>query len=147
MAKLALLCLLALGLLPFGCEQGGPVGGEVRYKYLTGMQDRLYFIIVRNEPADGQPSIVFDKTVDETIRQCFPAAGNLVIDDAAQEQIEAFYDHLYYMVSIHVTSGSRRYDQAFRTEREIFNKLQMGATVKVETEASDIGPKILRIIE
>lgn len=146
-AKLALLCIVALSLLPLGCKQGGPVEGEVRSKYVTGMQDRFYFIIVRNVPADGQPSIVFDKDADEAVRQCFPAAGSLVVDNATEEQIEAFYDRLYYMVSIYISSGSHYYYQAFRTEREIFNELQMGAKVKVETEASDIGPKILRIIE
>ena len=146
-AKLALLCLLALSLVPAGCAQGGPVEGEVEYKYVTGMQDRLYFIIVRNEPADGQPYIVFDKAVDEAIRQCFPAAGNLVVDDSTEEQIEVFYDRLYYMVTIHITSGSHYYNQAYRTERELFNEMQLGDTVTVDTEASDIGPKILRIVE
>lgn len=146
-AKLVLLCIVALTLLPLGCKQGGPVEGEVQYKYVTGMQDRLYFIIVRNEPADGQPSIVFDKAADEVIRQCFPAAGNLVVDNATEEQIEVFYDRLYYMVTLHITSGSHYYNQAYRTEREIFNELQIGAKVKVDTEASDIGPRILRIIE
>ena len=147
MAKLALLCLLALSLVPTGCAQGGPVEGEVQYKYVTGMQDRLYFIIVRNEPADGQPSIVFDKTVNEAIRQCFPAAGNLVVDNSTEEQIEAFYDRLYYVVTLHITSGSHYYNQAYRTDREIFNEMQIGAKVKVDTEASDIGPRILRIVE
>jgi hypothetical protein len=146
-AKLALLCLLALGLVPTGCSQGGEVEGEVRYKYVTGMQDRLYFIIVRNEPADGQPSIVFDKEADEAVRQCFPAAGNLVVDNSTAEQIEAFYDRLYYMVSIYISSGSHYYYQAFRTEREVFNEMQLGNSVRVDTEASDIGPKILRIVE
>lgn len=145
--KLAFLCLLAVGLLPSSCAQGGPVEGEVQYKYVTGMQGRLYFIIVRNVPTDGQPSIVFDKEADEAIRRCFPAAGNLVVDNATEEQIEEFYDRLYYMVTIHITSGSHYYNQAYRTEREIFNELQIGAKVKVDTEASDIGPKILRIVE
>ena len=149
-AKLALLCLLALSLVPTGCAQGGPVVGEVRYKYVTGMQDRGYFIIVRNEPADSQPSqpsIVFDKAADEAVRRCFPAAGNLVVDNATEEQIEAFYDRLYYVVTLHITSGNHYYNQAYRTEREIFNEMQLGDSVKVDTEASDIGPKILRIVE
>jgi hypothetical protein len=147
LAKLALLGLLALSLLQFGCVQGGEVSGEVRYKYVTGMQDRRYFIIVRNEPADGQPSIVLDKEAAAAIRQCFAAAGNLAVDNATEEQIEAFYDHLYYVVTIHITSGSHYYNQAYRTEREIFNEMQLGEKVKVDTEASDIGPKILRIME
>jgi len=149
-AKVALLCLLALSLLPSGCEQGGPVEGEVRYKYVTGMKGPLYFIIVRNEPADSQPSqpsIVFDKAADEAVRRCFPAAGNLVVDNSTEEQIEAFYDRLYYMVTLHITSGNHYYNQAYRTEREIFNELQLGAKVKVDTEASDIGPKILSIVD
>jgi hypothetical protein len=147
MAKLTLLCIVAVSLLPTSCAQGGPVEGEVRYKYVTGMQDRLYFIIVRNEPSDGQPSIVLDKAADESIRQCFPAAGNLVVDNSTEERIEAFYDRLYYMVSIYISSGSHYYYQAFRTEREDFNEMQLGDSVKVDTEASDIGPRILRIVE
>ena len=146
-AKLALLCLLALSLVPTGCTQGGEVEGEVRYKYVTGMQDRGYFIIVRNEPADSQPSIVLDEAADEAVRRCFPAAGNLVVDNATEEQIEAFYDRLYYVVTLHITSGNHYYNQAYRTEREIFNEMQLGDSVKVDTEASDIGPKILRIVE
>jgi hypothetical protein len=146
-AILALLCLLALSLLPLGCAQGGEVTGEVRYKYVTGMQDRSYFIIVRNEPADGPPSIVFDKEADEAVRRCFPATGSLVVDNATEKQIEAFYDRLYYVVSVYISSGSHYYYQAFRTEREIFNELEFGTAVKVDTEASDIGPKILSIVE
>ena len=146
-AKLALLCLLSLSLLPVGCAQGGEVEGEVRYKYVTGMQDRRYFIIIRNEPTDGQPAIVFDKDADEAVKRCFPSAGDLVVDNATEDQIEAFYDHLYYMVTLHITSGSHYYNQAYRTDREIFNEMQLGAKVKVDTEASDIGPKILRILE
>jgi hypothetical protein len=146
--KLALLCLLALSLLPLGgCSQGGVVEGEVRSKYVTGMQDRAYFIIVRNEPADGPPSIVFDKEADGAVRRCFPAAGSLVVDNATEEQIEAFYDRLYYVVSVYISSGSHYYYQAFRTEREIFNELEFGSAVKVDTEASDIGPKITRIAQ
>ena len=147
MAKLALLCLLALALVPTGCSQGGPVEGEVQYKYVTGMQDRRYFIIVRNEPADGQPSIVFHETAEEAVKLCFPAEGNLVVDNATEEQIEAFYDRLYYMVTLHISSGSHYYNQAYRTDRDIFNELQLGAKVKVDTEASDIGPKILSIVD
>jgi len=146
-AKLMLLCLLALSLVPIGCTQGGIVEGEVRSKYVTGMQDRGYFIIVRNEPADGQPSIVFDTSATEEIRQCFPAAGDLVVDNVTEERIEASYDRLYYMVSIYISSGSHYYYQAFRTEREDFNEMQLGDSVKVDTEASDIGPRILRIVE
>ncbi|MBN2099473.1 MAG: hypothetical protein JW753_07755 [Dehalococcoidia bacterium] len=130
-----------------GCTQGGVVEGEVRYKYVTGMQDRRYFIIVMNEPSDGQPSIVLDKEAPEAVRECFTAAGNLAVDNATEEQIEASYDHLYYVVTIHITSGSHYYNQAYRTEREIFNEMQLGDSVKVDTEASDIGPKILRIME
>ena len=146
--KVALLCLFALSLLPLGgCSQGGVVEGEVRSKYVTGMQDRSYFIIVRNVPADGPPSIVFDKAADEAVRRCFPAAGSLVVDNATEEQIEAFYDRLYYVVSVYISSGSHYYYQAFRTEREIFNELEFGSAVKIDTEASDIGPKILSIVE
>lgn len=145
--KLALLCLLAISLLPTGCSQGGIVEGEVRYKYVTGMQDRRYYFIVRNEPGDGQPSIILDKEADEAVRRCFPPSGNLVVDNATEQQIEAFYDHLYYMVTLHITSGSHYYNQAYRTNREIFNRMELGAKVKVDTEASDIGPRILRIIE
>jgi hypothetical protein len=146
-AKLVLLCLLALSLLPVSCAQGGEVEGEVLYKYVTGMQDRRYFVIVLNEPTDDQPSIVFDESASEEIKQCFPAAGNLAVDNATEDQIEEFYDRLYYVVTIHISSGSHYYNQAYRTEREIFNQLQLGARVKVETEASDIGPKILQIVE
>jgi hypothetical protein len=146
--KVALLCLFALSLLPLGgCSQGGVVEGEVLYKYVTGMQDRRYFIIVLNGPTDGQPSIVFDKSASEEIRQCFPPAGELMVNNAAEDQIESLYDHLYYVVTIHITSGSHYYNQAYRTEREIFNEMQLRDRVKVNTEASDIGPKILSIAE
>lgn len=145
--RVALLCLLALSLLQLGCSQGGIVEGQVQYKYITGMQDRRYFIIVRNDPSDGQPAIVFDKYAPAEVRQCFPAAGNIQVDNATESQIEAFYDRIYYIVTIHITSGSHRYYQAYRTEREIFNQMQLGSTVKVDTEPSDIGPKILSIVE
>jgi hypothetical protein len=145
--KLALLCLLALSLFPLSCSQGGPVEGEVQYKYVTGMQDRRYYIIVLNEPSDGQPSIVFDKDADEAVRKCFPSAGDLVVDNATEDQIEAFYDRLYYIVTLRITSGSHYYNQAYHTEREVFNEMQLGDSVKVVTEASDIGPKILRLVE
>jgi hypothetical protein len=145
--KLAFLCLLALSLLPTGCAQGGVVKGEVQYKYVTGMQDVRYFIIAINEPSDGQPSIALDKDTPEAVSERFPAAGNLEVDNATLEQIEAFYDRLYYVVTLHITSGSHYYNQAYRTEREIFNEMQLGDTVKVDTEASDIGPKILGFVE
>ena len=147
-AKLAFLCLLALSLLPLsGCAQGGVVEGEVRYKYVTGMQDRRYFIIVRNVPTDGDPSIVFDKDADDAVRRCFPASGNLLVDNATEDQIEAFYDHLYYVVTVHISSGSHYYNQAYRTEREIFNEMQLGEKVRIDTEASDIGPKIISLAD
>ncbi|MDM8000265.1 MAG: hypothetical protein QUS33_09760 [Dehalococcoidia bacterium] len=145
--KLALMCLLAISFLPAGCSQGGLVEGEVRYKYVTGMQDRRYYIIVRNEPGDGLPSIILDKEAPAEVRQCFAPQGNLIVDNATEDQIEVFYDRLYYMVTLHITSGSHYYNQAYRTERDIFNRMELGAKVKVDTEASDIGPRILRIIE
>jgi hypothetical protein len=148
-AKLAFLCLLALSLLPLGgCSQGGVVEGEVHYKYVTGMQDRRYFIIVLKGPSDGQPPLVFDTSANDAIRNSFKESDtNLVVDNATEEQIAASYDRIYYQVTIHITSGSHYYEQAYRTEREIFNEIQLGTAVKVDTEASDIGPKILRIVE
>ena len=147
--KLALLCLLALSLLPLGgCSQGGVVEGEVRYKYVTGMQDRRYFIIILNGPSDDQPPLVFDPSASDAIKNCFKESDtNLVVDNTTEEQLKALYKRLYYMVSIHITSGSHYYDQSFHAERATFNEMQLGTTVKVDTEASDIGPKILRIVE
>ena len=148
-AKLAFMCLLALSLLPLGgCSQGGVVEGEVRYKYVTGMQDRRYFIIILNGPSDDQPPLVFDPSASDAIKNCFKESDtNLVVDNTTEEQLKALYKRLYYMVSIHITSGSHYYDQSFHAERATFNEMQLGTTVKVDTEASDIGPKILRIVE
>jgi hypothetical protein len=146
-AKLVLLCLAGLGLLPCGCSQGGMEEGEVCYKMVNGMQDRRWFIIARNEAAGGQPRIVFDSTVEVGIRQCFPAAGDLVVDDAALERIDAAYDSLSYTVTLHLMSGEDyRYYQACRAERDIFNQLQVGDRVKVDTEPSDVGPLITAIV-
>lgn len=147
-AKLALLCLLALCLLPAGCAQGGEVEGKVCYKYVTGMQDRRYFIIIRNEPTDNQPSIVFDEYAPAEIRQCFqPPSGNLVVDNSTEQVIGVSYDRIYYIVTIHLTSGSHHYYQAYRTPRDIFNEMQLNQVVKVDTEASNIGPKITAVIQ
>jgi hypothetical protein len=146
-AKLVLLCLAALSLLPCGCSQGGIVEGEVTYKMVNGMQDRRWFIIVRNVPAEGQPSIVFDSTVEDGIRQCFPAAGDLVVDDPSLQRIDASYDQISYTVTLHLMSGEEyEYYQACRAERDIFNQLQVGDRVRVDTEPSDVGPLITAIV-
>jgi hypothetical protein len=115
---------------------------------VTGMQDRRYFIIILNGPSDDQPPLVFDPSASDAIKNCFKESDtNLVVDNTTEEQLKALYKRLYYMVSIHITSGSHYYDQVFHAERATFNEMQLGATVKVDTEASDIGPKILRIVE
>jgi len=147
-AKLMLLCLVALSLLPLGCSQGGIAEGEVRYKMVTGMKDRLYFIIVRNEPIDGQPSIVFNTDAEEAIKNCFPSTGNLTVDNSTEKQIEAFYTRIDYMVSIQLMSGQKdEYYQAFRADREDFNSMTIGSRVKVDTLPSSEGPRIVRIVE
>ncbi len=147
LVKPVLLCLAALCLLPCGCRQGGLVEGEVVHKSVSGMQDRRWFIIVRNDPGDGRPGIVFDSTVQEEVRQCFPAAGSLVVDDPALAQISASYDRISYMVTLHLMSGEDyTYYQACRAERDIFNRLQVGDRVKVDTEPSDVGPLITSIV-
>jgi hypothetical protein len=147
-AKLLLLSLMVLSVLPSGCSQGGILECEVHYKYVTGMKDLLYFIIVTNEPTDSQPSIVFDPTAEEEIKGSLPSAGNLVVDDSSATLIETSYTDVYYTVSIHVMSGNDyKYYLSCRTTREIFNDLTMGARMKVETEPSDVGPKIVRIVE
>lgn len=146
-AKLVLLCLAAIGLLPCGCSQGGIVEGEVVHKMVSGMQDRRWFIIARNESVDGQLRIVFDPAVEEAIRQSFPATGDLVVDDPALAQISAWYDSISYMVTLHLLSGDDyTYYQACRAERDVFNRLPMGDRVKVDTEPSDVGPLILAIV-
>jgi len=145
-AKLALLCLIALSLLPTGCSQGGIVEGEVRYKMVTGMKDRLYFIIVRNEPTE--PSIVFNADAEEEIKNCFPSTDNLTVDNSTEKQIEAFYTRIDYIVSIQLMSGEKdEYYQAFRADREDFNSMTIGSRVKVDTLPSSEGPRILRIVE
>jgi len=136
-----------LGVLPSGCSQGGIEEGEVRYKMVTGMKDVQYFIIVRNEPADGQPSIVFNADTEEEIKNCFSSTGNLTVDNSTEKQIEAFYTRIDYMVSIQLMSGEKDdYWQAFRADREDFNKLTIGSRVKVDTLPSDEGPRILGIL-
>lgn len=144
---LVLLCLAAAVFLPCGCSQGGIVEGEVVHKTVNGMQDRRWFIIVRNEPVEGRLGIVFDPTVEEGIRQCFPGAGDLVVDDPALDRIGASYDRISYTVTLHLVSGEDyTYYQACRAERDIFNRLQVGDRVKVDTEPSDVGPLILDIV-
>ncbi len=147
MAKLLLLSLVVLSIMPSGCSQGGIAEGEVRYKMVTGMKDVLYFIIVRNEPTDGEPSIVFNTDAEEAIKNCFPSTGNLTVDNSTEKQIEAFYTRIDYMVSIQLMSGEKDdYWQAFRADREDFNKLTIGSRVKVDTLPSDEGPRILGIL-
>ena len=146
-AKLALLCLAVLGSLFSSCSQGGVVEGEVRYKMVTGMQDRRYFIIVRSDPGNGPPGIVFEDTTEDIIRGCFPSTGDLVVDDATLGHIDALYDHICYMVTLHLLSGEQyTYYQACRTERDLFNQLKVGSRVKLDTEPSDVGPLITRIV-
>jgi hypothetical protein len=151
MAKALLLSLILLSVLPSGCTQGGILECKIHYKYVTGMKDRLYFIIVTNQPSDSQPSIVFDPTAEEEIKAALaalPSAGDLVVDDSSAALIEAFYTNVFYTVSIDVMSGNNhKYYQSCRTSREIFNELTIGARIKVETEPSDVGPKITRIVE
>jgi hypothetical protein len=147
MAKLLLLSLVVLSILPSGCSQGGIAEGEVRYKMITGMQDRLYFIVVRNEPTDGEPSIVFNTDAEEAIKNCFPSMGNLTVDNSTEKQIEAFYTRIDYLVTIQLMSGEKNdYCQAFRADREDFNKLTIGSRVKVDTLPSDEGPRIVGIV-
>jgi hypothetical protein len=146
MAKALLLSLILLSVLPSGCTQGGILECKIHYKYVTGMKDRLYFIIVTNNPTE--PSIEFDPTAEEEIRAALPSAGDLVVDDSSAALIEAFYTNVFYTVSIDVMSGNNhKYYQSCRTSREIFNELTIGARIKVETEPSDVGPKITRIVE
>jgi hypothetical protein len=146
-AKLLFLSFVVLGLLPSGCSQGGIAEGEVRYKMITGMKDVLYFIIVRNEPADGQPSIVFNADTEEEIKNCFPSTGNLTVDNSTEKQIDAFYTRIDYMVTIQLMSGEKDdYSQAFRADREDFNKLTIGSRVKVDTLPSSEGPRIVGIV-
>jgi hypothetical protein len=148
LTKFLLLSLMVLGVLPSGCSQGGILECEIHYKYVTGMKDRLYSIIVTNEPADSQPSIVFDPTAEEEIKESLPSAGNLVVDDSSATLIETLYTNVFYTVSIRVMSGNDyKYYQSCRTSREIFNELLMGTRMKVEMEPSDVGPKIVRIVE
>ena len=147
-AKLLLLSLLVLGVLPSGCSQGGVLDCEIHYKLVTGMKDRLFFIIVTNQPSDSEPSIVFDPAAEEEIKESLPSAGNLEVDDSSSALIETLYTNVFYVVSIHVMSGNDyKYYQSCRTTREIFNELTMGARMKVESEPSDVGPKIVRIVE
>ncbi len=147
MAKLLLLSIVVLGVLPSGCSQGGIVEGEVRYKMVTGMKERLYFIIVRNEPTDGEPSIVFNAVAEQEIRDCFPSAGDLVVDNTSEKQIEAFYTRIDYIVTLHLMSGEKdEYYQAFRADRGDFNKLTIGSRVKVDTLPSSEGPRIVGIV-
>jgi hypothetical protein len=146
--KALVLSLMVLAVLPSGCSQGGILECEIHYKYVTGMKDRLYFIIVTNQPSDSQPSIVFDPTAEDEIKASLPSEGNLVVDDSSATLIETFYTNVFYTVSIDVMSGNNhKYYQSCRTTREIFNELTMGARMKVETEPSDVGPKITRIVE
>lgn len=147
-AKLLLLSLMVLSLLPLGCSQGGILECEIHYKNVAGMKDLLYFIIVTNEPSDSQPSIVFDPTAEEEIKAALPSAGNLVVDDSSAALIDTFYENVYYTVSIRVMSGNDyKYYQSCRTTREIFNEMTIGTRMKVETEPSDVGPEIVRIVE
>ena len=144
-AKLLLLCLMALSLLPLGCSQGGIVEGEVHYKMVTGMKDRVYVILVVNEPTDGEPSIVVN--VEEEIRNCFPSEGNLVVDNNTEKVIEGFYTRIDYIVSLDLVGGEEHiYYQAYRADREDFNRLTVGSKVKVNTEPSDTGPRIISIV-
>ena len=146
-AKLLLLSLMVLSVLPSGCSQGGIVEGEVHYKMITGMKVPLYFIIVRNEPSDGQPSIVVDTAAEEEIKECFRLAGNLMVDNSTEKQIEAFYTSIDYIVSIQLMSGERdKYYQAFRADREDFNKMTVGSRVRVDTIPSSEGPRIREIV-
>lgn len=147
MALVLVLSLVLLSVLPSGCSQGGIVDCEIHYKYVTGMKDRLYFIIVTNEPTGSPPSIVFDPTAEEEIKASLPSAGNLVVDDSSSRLIETFYTNVFYTVSVHVMSGNDfKYYQSCRTTREIFNELLMGTRMKVETEPSDVGLKIVGIV-
>lgn len=146
---LVLLCLGALALfLPAGCSQGGVVEGEVCYKMVTGMQDRRYFIIIRNEPTGGAPAIVFsDSGTEPAIKACFPAEGHLTVDDEALERMESCYSQVSYLVTLHLISGNEyTYHQACRVERDLFNQLDVGERVRVDTEPSDVGPLITRIV-
>jgi hypothetical protein len=150
-AKLLLLCLMALSLLPLSCSQGGRVEGVVHYKTVSGMKDRVYTILVTNEPTDtdGEPSIpsIVVHVEESDIRRCFRSEGDLVVDNSTEKIIEEFYTRVDYVVSLHIMSGNEyTYYQACRADREDFNQLKVGSIVTVDTIPSSEGPRITGIV-
>ncbi len=141
-----LLCLIAPSLLLVGCSQNRTVEGMVHYKIVTAMNDRVYTIIALNGPPGEAPPIVVD-VGEEKIKNCFPSEGNLVVDNSTEAVIEQFYTKVDYLVSIHISSGKDyKYYLSYHADQETFNKLVVGTRVKVETLATDTGPKIARIV-
>lgn len=144
-AWFVLLCLIAPSLLTVGC-QNRTVEGTVNYKMVTAMNDRVYTIIADSGLSDEVPTIIVNVD-EEEIKSCFPSEGNLAVDDSTEAVIEKFYTKLDYLVSIHLLSGEKyNYFLSYHVDQETFNRLEVGTRVKVETTATDTGPKISRIV-
>jgi hypothetical protein len=145
--RLVLVCIMTLSLLWVGCSQKRTVEGVVYYKTVSGMKGLLFCSIARNGASDGVPFILVDAE-EQALKDWFPSEGDLVVDNSTEMRIDEFYTKVVYMVSIHVmtTDGEYRYYLAYNASRGIFNELQVGAKVKLETSPTDNGPTIVRIV-
>jgi hypothetical protein len=138
----ASMLLLILPLATTGCNQSSTIEGVVDHKVLSGIKDSTQCEIVFNSADDDGTPVNF--VTDDDFQACFPLHGELVVTEDLERQMRAVYSDFVYQVSI-----ARSPDDGFGylTTREIFNKMSLGATVKVRVSDSSGIPRIVKIID
>ena len=102
--------------------------GTVEYKLVTGTKDNtLHFIILNT----GGEIVSVDKDYENFISA---EDRNLVIDKSLEAEIKAHYSDIKYRVSIRKSEKDEI--ATYLVSRDVFNKLNVGATVNFEIEGS-----------
>jgi len=102
--------------------------GTVEYKLITGTNDNKLHIVLLNTDRE---IINIDKKYEKFITG---ENRNLVIDKSLEDEIKARYSDIKYRVSIRKSKKGEI--ATYLVSRDIFNKLNVGATVNFEIEGS-----------
>ncbi len=102
--------------------------GIVEYKLVTGKNDNKLHIVLLNT---GGEIVSVDKDYENFISA---EDRNLVIDKSLEAEIKARYSDIKYRVSIRKSEKDEI--ATYLVSRDVFNKLNVGATVNFEIEGS-----------
>ena len=102
--------------------------GIVEYKLVTGKNDNKLHIVLLNT---GGEIVSVDKDYENFISA---EDRNLVIDKSLEAEIKAHYSDIKYRVSIRKSEKDEI--ATYLVSRDVFNKLNVGATVNFEIEGS-----------